>query len=168
MRKADIVIGGEYAVVVGHLRQGTQAGSAGLRRATVLGWTVPKYRTDRPDVMVRLAQPYAPWSSSQGRVDFTIASRAVIATWADHEPAAELREAAELEQRRLADERTARAQAAREELREALPAEVQPSWLADSRFGDGGMVTSEQLLAIVKAMRTANRGTGERRVEEAS
>lgn len=158
MKKSDIKVGDEYAVVIGHLSQGTTAGSDGLRRATVTGWTEPKYYAEKAEVLVTLAEPFAhQWSEhhrDHGKTDFTLPTRKVICTWAEHVPAAKAREEEQARQKAEEQAKQERIDAAVQELRSLLPEQVQPDWLRVERvrfYRDGGHVTIEELLAIVKA-----------------
>lgn len=155
MKRADIQVGAEYAVVIGHLRAGTAAGAEGLRRATVTGWTAPKYRGDTVEAIVTLAEPYqSQWgfAADNGKTVFKVPTRKVIATWAEHEPAATAREQDEQRRKQAHAEKQARIQAEVEELRSLIPADLLPSWLAAGAY-EGGRVTTGELLAIIKAMR---------------
>lgn len=152
MKKNDIAVGEVYAVAVDHLRQGTTAGSEGLVKATVLGFTEP-LRWQQVEVQVRLAEPYTVrWASAkQGKTDFTIPTRKVIATWAEHEPAVKAREERKAAAEREQQERDAAIAANREELRSLIPVELQPKWLLTDWLRDGGHLTTAELLAILKS-----------------
>lgn len=155
MKRADIVVDGEYAVVTEwSVREGTQAGTAGLKKATVLGFEEVMSRRHRgtsTEVRVRLAEPL-----SNGQTEFTIPPRKVIAPWDAHEAARVKRE----EDERIANEQRAvendRLMAARRELLALLPEKLRPYWLNTQNVWStvrSGTVTVYELLDIVQHAR---------------
>lgn len=153
MKKADIEVGGEYAVGIGHVSQGTSAGARGLVKATVTGWVEGRYGKPA-QVVVTLAEPYkSPYGSPayDGKTEFVLATRSVISTWADHEPAAERRLAREAEEKVAADRKKQAETGARQRLMALIPEEHWPSFLKNT-WQTHGSVTLLELLAIVEAV----------------